>query len=79
MTTVDHGGSWPLGCLGILYFLGPIPTACGFAPGFAPGFKYLTLIRIYKEGFDIDNYSNQDFNQLRWNSWALDRSTFNTL
>jgi hypothetical protein len=36
-------------------------------------------MRIYKEGFDIDNYSNQDFNQLRWNSWALDRSTFNKL
>ena len=48
-------------------------------PGFAPGFKYLTLIRVYKEGFDIDNYSNQDFNNLRWNSWALDRSTFNKL
>lgn len=48
-------------------------------PGFAPGFKYLTVIRVYKEGFDIDNYSNQDFNNLRWNSWALDRSTFNKL
>jgi hypothetical protein len=48
-------------------------------PGFAPGLKYLTIIRVYKEGFDIDNYSNQDFNNLRWNSWALDRSTFNKL
>ena len=48
-------------------------------PGIAPGTKYLTLIRGYKEGFDIDNYSNQDFNQLRWQAWALDNVTFTKL
>jgi hypothetical protein len=46
-------------------------------PGIAPGFKILTILRVYKEGFDIDNYSNMDMSQHRWNSWAVDVTTFN--
>ncbi|MGM0577237.1 MAG: IPT/TIG domain-containing protein [Myxococcota bacterium] len=45
-------------------------------PGIAPGAKILTIIRVYEEGFDIDNYSNQDLNTLRWQSWAQDQHTF---
>jgi hypothetical protein len=46
-------------------------------PGIAPGLKILQILRVYKEGFDINNYSNMDLNQSRWNSWAVDVTTFN--
>ena len=39
--------------------------------------KILQILRVYKEGFDINNYSNMDLNQSRWNSWAVDVTTFN--
>lgn len=45
-------------------------------PGIGPGNKVLTIMRVYKEGFDIDNYSNLDFNQLNWNAWSQDSTTF---
>ena len=45
-------------------------------PGIAPGTKYLTIYRAYKEGFDIDNYSLMDFNQLRWRSWSIGEVSF---
>ncbi len=45
-------------------------------PGIAPGFKYLTILRVYKEGFDIDNYSYMDLSTLTWRSWAQDATTF---
>jgi len=45
-------------------------------PGIEPGSKILYIMRVYKEGFDIDNYSNLDFNQLNWNAWAQDTTTF---
>ena len=48
-------------------------------PGISDGSKILTLFRVYKEGFDIDNYSNQDFSQLKWRSWAIDQTTFTKL
>jgi hypothetical protein len=48
-------------------------------PGISAGTKYLTIMRAYKEGFDIDNYSLMDFNQLRWRSWATDKVTFTKL
>ncbi len=48
-------------------------------PGISVGPKILTLWRVYKEGFDIDNYSYQDFGQLRWRSWAVDETTFTKL
>lgn len=36
----------------------------------------LTLIRGYKEGFDIDHYDNSDMNQFTWRSWALNSLFF---
>lgn len=48
-------------------------------PGIAPGLKQLFLVRVYKEGFDIDNYSLQDLNTARWRSWALDTVQFTKL
>jgi hypothetical protein len=48
-------------------------------PGISAGSKIMSIIRVYKEGFDIDNYSNQDFSQLRWRSWAMDQTTFEKL
>ena len=48
-------------------------------PGIGPGFKILTVIRVYREGFDIDHYSNLDLNTLIWNSWSMDQLTFTKL
>ncbi|PIE19019.1 MAG: hypothetical protein CSA66_03260 [Proteobacteria bacterium] len=45
-------------------------------PGISPGGKVLTIYRVYKEGFDIDNYSLQDLNQFGWRSWAVHQSAF---
>lgn len=30
----------------------------------------LTILRVYKEGFDIDHYDESDLNLLNWRSWA---------
>jgi len=48
-------------------------------PGIDPGAKYLTIIRVYKEGFDIDNYSNSDLNQFGWRSWSMNSVVFTKL
>lgn len=48
-------------------------------PGITAGPKLFTVMRVYKEGFEIDNYSNQDFNQLRWNSWSVNQTSFTKL
>ncbi|MBL8786846.1 MAG: IPT/TIG domain-containing protein [Deltaproteobacteria bacterium] len=48
-------------------------------PGIDPGTKYLTIYRIYKEGFDIDNYSNTDINQFGWRSWSVNQVIFSKL
>ena len=45
-------------------------------PGISAGMKILTIFRVYKEGFDIDHYSNQDFNQLAWRSWSVHQVLF---
>ncbi|TNF31654.1 MAG: hypothetical protein EP329_11995 [Deltaproteobacteria bacterium] len=45
-------------------------------PGITPGQKILTIFRVYKEGFDIDNYSNQDLNQFGWRSWSVHQTLF---
>jgi len=36
----------------------------------------LTIIRGYKEGFDIDAYDGTDMNQLTWRSWSMNRFMF---
>ncbi len=48
-------------------------------PGLDPGSKYLTVMRVYKEGFDIDNYSNNDLNTFGWRSWSLNQVVFTKL
>ncbi len=48
-------------------------------PGIDPGTKYLTIIRVYKEGFDIDHYSNNDLNQFGWRSWSMHSVVFTKL
>ena len=45
-------------------------------PGISPGTKFLTIIRTYREGFDINNYSYLDLSQSTWRSWAIDRVMF---
>lgn len=48
-------------------------------PGIDPGTKILTIFRVYKEGFDIDNYSNTDINQFGWRSWSVQSVVFSKL
>jgi hypothetical protein len=38
----------------------------------------ITLLRVYKEGFDIDNYDLTDINMLNWQSWAMHQFFFMT-
>jgi hypothetical protein len=46
-------------------------------PGIPDGNVYkLTIIRVYKDNFDIDNYDFKDFNTLKWRSWAVDVTFF---
>ena len=45
-------------------------------PGISNGQKVLTVYRVYKEGFDIDNYSYYDLNQLAWRSWSINQVVF---
>jgi hypothetical protein len=45
-------------------------------PGIDPGTKILTIFRVYKEGFDIDHYSNTDINQFGWRSWSVQSIVF---
>lgn len=45
-------------------------------PGIAPGSKILRIMRVYKEGFDIDNYSNMDLGIDTWRSWSVEETTF---
>jgi len=40
-------------------------------PGIAQGQKQLTIMRVYKEGFDIDHYSTSDLSTWGWRSWSL--------
>ncbi len=36
----------------------------------------LTVIRAYKEGFDIDHYDEMDFDNLTWRAWAVNEYFF---
>ncbi|MFT5430721.1 MAG: hypothetical protein ACI9OJ_001397 [Myxococcota bacterium] len=45
-------------------------------PGIADGSYKLTIIRAYKDNFDIDNYDLSDFSQLDWRSWSIDVTYF---
>ena len=46
------------------------------SPGITKGEKSLLLIRVYKEGFNINNYSGLELNTITWKSWAVDRISF---
>ena len=56
-------------------FLPDFPNIEG-TPGISAGEKSLLVIRVYKNGFDINNYSGMDLNTITWQSWALDRISF---
>lgn len=45
-------------------------------PGVPPGFYIYTIQRVYKEGFDIDNYDNTDLDYRSWRSWSQVQQTF---
>ena len=45
-------------------------------PGVPPGFYIYTVQRVYKEGFDIDNYDNMDLDYRSWRSWSQVQQTF---
>lgn len=38
----------------------------------------ITLLRVYKEGFDIDHYDLTEINMLNWQSWAMHQYYFQT-
>jgi len=48
-------------------------------PGIAAGQKYLTIMRVYKEGFDIDHYSYSDMSTWGWRSWSIHEIGFTKL
>jgi hypothetical protein len=48
-------------------------------PGITPGTKILQVIRVYKEGFDIDNHSNADMSLWGWRSWSSQSIDFSKL
>jgi hypothetical protein len=45
-------------------------------PGIGTGTYKLTIIRVYKDDFDIDNYDFSDLDTTRWRSWAIDETLF---
>ncbi len=48
-------------------------------PGITAGGKILSVIRVYKEGFDIDNHSNADMSLWGWRSWSSQSINFTKL
>ncbi|MBT9559404.1 MAG: hypothetical protein IV100_25470, partial [Myxococcales bacterium] len=45
-------------------------------PGIGAGTYKLTIFRVYKDDFDIDNYDFSDLDTTRWRSWAIDETLF---
>jgi len=45
-------------------------------PGVPPGFYIYSISRVFKEGFDIDNYDFLDFDYRTWRSWSQIQSNF---
>ncbi len=48
-------------------------------PGITSGQKILSITRVYKEGFDIDNHSNSDLSLWGWRSWSSQTTSFSKL
>lgn len=48
-------------------------------PGIPTGALKLSIFRVFKEGFAIDNYDYTDLQQLDWRSWAVDQFFFQKL
>ena len=48
-------------------------------PGIPSGPLKLSIFRVFKEGFAIDNYDYTDMSQLDWRSWAVDSFFFTKL
>jgi hypothetical protein len=45
-------------------------------PGIAAGGYKLSIWRVYKDGFDIDNYDMKDLSVYKWRSWSFDVTMF---
>jgi hypothetical protein len=45
-------------------------------PGVPAGFYIYTIQRVYKEGFDIDNFDFTDLDYRSWRSWSQVQQTF---
>ena len=45
-------------------------------PGVPAGFYIYTIQRVFKEGFDIDNYDFMDLDYRTWRSWSQVQTTF---
>jgi hypothetical protein len=48
-------------------------------PGITAGQRIFSVIRAYKEGFDIDNHSNADMSVWGWRSWSSQSTNFSKL
>lgn len=48
-------------------------------PGIPQGPLKLSIFRVFKDGFAIDNYDYTDLSQLDWRSWAVDQFFFTKL
>jgi len=57
------------------YILPEFPTIEG-TPGIPDGVLSLTVIRVFKPGFSLDNYDYSDFDTLQWRSWSVDSFNF---
>ena len=45
-------------------------------PGVPPGMYIYSALRVYKEGFDIDNYDFMDLDYRSWRSWSQVQANF---
>ena len=43
-------------------------------PGIGPGMRRMIVMRAYREGFDIDNYSYGDLDVAGLRSWSVSRA-----
>jgi hypothetical protein len=57
----------------------PFFPAIEGTPGITSGARIFSVIRVYKEGFDIDNHSNADMSLWGWRSWSSQSTNFSKL
>ena len=68
---------WDIMCDGDVTYvdLPDFPNIEG-TPGVPPGFYIYSISRVFKEGFDLNNYDFLDFDYRTWRSWSQIQSTF---